>query len=422
MSNPLATVNEHCLKSIQNVTLRHEVVASDDIRDEQGQKLWARGQPISDELTRRLLSRKLKMPLELCLEVKTGASILSIAKRAEALLEGESTLAQLVGKQANRALALMRRTPVERTLKLLLTCAQENGDGLDHGIRVALLSSAMALRANLSDDEVMATTTGGLIHDIGELYVNPEYLHSKRALTLSEWRHVVVHPIIGKAVIQGLTKLPKEVSMVVESHHERDNGTGYPLQSIGAPRWRATAIVALAESISGILNARDNQSARVSLALRLVQGEFSPQLVNLVAPLCSDSMATLSVPAGFDAEKAFQFASQVSTVLGQTQALAQAIKEPDTALQTAVDRALQTLARLEISLQSTGLPALDGVPRAAKDAGVESEFLELGMVPREIAWRMRNLSRGLALAALSRPPKSNEYGELVDVLGGLGAY
>lgn len=408
-------VNPHCLHNIRVVTETNTVIASEDICDEHGRKLWAKGQPVSPDLHDRLLSRKLRTPLELLLDVATGADAKSLSRRAAELMDKEPALATLAGKQAARVVEEISRAPVEKALKLLLTCTRDNGSqGHDHAVRVVTLGATMALRAGLPEKEVSAIITGALAHDVGELYVNPEYLSSKRPLTLQEWRHVVVHPLIGRKVVQELTTLPKDVADVVAHHHERENGTGYPLQSVRATQSRAVRVVALAESLSGILQNADNPVGRAGIALRLVQGEFSADLVDLVAPLACTR--DVRAPVNFEEERAMGFTRRVYGTLQRAQALLSSLTEPHPELKRTLDRTREALVRMEVAMRSSGLACLlarDDVPEDSKHAEV---YLEMEVVPREIVWRMRNLARGLSLAAVLHKSGSARYHELAEVL------
>ncbi len=418
MSEPSTfnSVNAHCLNSIRAVTARHSVIASEDICDEHGRKLWAKGQPVTADLQERLLSRKLRAPLELSLDVQSGVDAKSLARRATELCEREPALATLVGRQARRACGEISRAPVEKALKLLLTCAQENGsEGYDHAVRVTLLSAAMALRAEVPEREMSITIAGAIAHDVGELYVKPEYLASKRPLTLQEWRHVVVHPLIGRKVVSELTTLPKDVSEVVAHHHERENGTGYPLQSVRAVQSRACRIVALAESLSGILHAKDNAVSRSGIAMKLMKGEFSQDVLQLILPQCSAQDVT--PPAGFSVETALEFARRVSLTVEMGLTLLGDVRERVPELQRVVDRTRESLHQLEAWLRSTGVLTLVTQEALALEdnAGM---YLELEVVPREINWRLRNLARGLSLAASLHPGASAAFMALAEALGG----
>lgn len=111
----------------------------------------------------------------------------------------------------------------------------------------------------------------GLLHDIGELYIDPQYLHSRNRLYPHEWRHVVVHPRIGQMLIEDLENYPATVAQAVFEHHERYDGSGYPRQISGAGISAADRVVAVAEMISGVFVNPEQPLQRAELALKCVQ-------------------------------------------------------------------------------------------------------------------------------------------------------
>lgn len=65
------------LQAIVKAGETYSIVASQDIVDVRGLKLWAKGQPVSAALQQRLLDRKLQRPLEACLAVEDGVALLA---------------------------------------------------------------------------------------------------------------------------------------------------------------------------------------------------------------------------------------------------------------------------------------------------------------------------------------------------------
>lgn len=417
MSNTFNAVNQHCLNHINALSETHEVLASEDICDENGMKLWAKGKPVSKALQERLLTRKLRTPLELTLEVQGGASKETVVARAKELCEQEPELASLLGLGARGVFAALGEAPIEKALRLLLTCTQNTpAAGFDHAVKVAMLATAMALRGNLPQRELDQLVIGALAHDVGELYVNPDYLHNPRQLNLAEWQHVAVHPLIGKKVIAELTQLHKDVGDIIACHHEREDGSGYPLRSLKPALSRASRLVALAESMSGLLGARDNRLGRMAVALKLVPDEFSADVLNLMMPRLENR--ALDVPAQFDTTQAAQTVAHVEDVLRQARALARGLAEAHPERQRMAAKSAESLARLEASLHSTGLPQLaPGVWAEMGPACRAAAYLEMEMVPREILWRLRHLARGLSLAEHTYPGASAPYQELTALLG-----
>jgi hypothetical protein len=86
-STNFATANPHALATIREASQTKRIIASRDIFDLQGIKLWARDQPVSETLQRKLLDRKLRQPLESCLLAEDGVTAHSLVQATAALIE-----------------------------------------------------------------------------------------------------------------------------------------------------------------------------------------------------------------------------------------------------------------------------------------------------------------------------------------------
>lgn len=81
-ASAFASANPHALAAILEASETRRIIAATDIFDLAGTKLWARNQPVSAELQRKLLDRKLREPLEACLVAEDGATPASLAAAA----------------------------------------------------------------------------------------------------------------------------------------------------------------------------------------------------------------------------------------------------------------------------------------------------------------------------------------------------
>jgi HD-GYP domain-containing protein (c-di-GMP phosphodiesterase class II) len=70
--------------------------------------------------------------------------------------------------------------------------------------------------------------TGGLLHDIGKLSIPDEILGKPGRLTDEEFAEIKRHPAIGRDLLKELGGFQPLVLELVESHHERLDGAGYP--------------------------------------------------------------------------------------------------------------------------------------------------------------------------------------------------
>ena len=115
------------------------------------------------------------------------------------------------------------------TLKAL-TAALETRDSETHGHseRVVSYSLRLGREYGLSSDEMKSLEFGSLLHDIGKIGVPDSILRKPAKLTEEEWVRMREHPLHGQQILRGIEFL-QGAARVVAQHHEKWDGTGYPL-------------------------------------------------------------------------------------------------------------------------------------------------------------------------------------------------
>jgi len=115
------------------------------------------------------------------------------------------------------------------TLKAL-TAALETRDSETHGHseRVVSYSLRLGREYGLSSAEMKALEFGSLLHDIGKIGVPDSILRKPAKLTEDEWVRMREHPLHGQQILRGIEFL-QGAARVVAQHHEKWDGTGYPL-------------------------------------------------------------------------------------------------------------------------------------------------------------------------------------------------
>jgi response regulator RpfG family c-di-GMP phosphodiesterase len=115
------------------------------------------------------------------------------------------------------------------TLKAL-TAALETRDSETHGHseRVVTYSLRLGREYGLSSDEMKSLEFGSLLHDIGKIGVPDSILRKPAKLTEEEWVRMREHPFHGQQILRGIEFL-EGAARVVAQHHEKWDGTGYPL-------------------------------------------------------------------------------------------------------------------------------------------------------------------------------------------------
>jgi putative nucleotidyltransferase with HDIG domain len=95
-----------------------------------------------------------------------------------------------------------------------------------HSLATARLARDLALRLELSTEEVEAVSIAAILHDVGLLMLDPRML-SKTDLTAEDMKQVRNHPELAAVFLKDL-RFPFDVIKIIRHHHERWDGHGYP--------------------------------------------------------------------------------------------------------------------------------------------------------------------------------------------------
>jgi diguanylate cyclase (GGDEF)-like protein/putative nucleotidyltransferase with HDIG domain len=98
----------------------------------------------------------------------------------------------------------------------------------DHLQRVRVYAVEVGKELNVEPEEMEALQAAALLHDIGKLAI-PEHIVSKPGrLTPEEFEKMKIHPLVGAEILERV-QFPYPVVPIVRAHHEKFDGTGYPL-------------------------------------------------------------------------------------------------------------------------------------------------------------------------------------------------
>lgn len=111
-----------------------------------------------------------------------------------------------------------------------LTAALETRDAETHGHseRVVTFSMRLGREYGLTVPQMKALEFGSLLHDIGKIGVPDAILRKPAKLTDEEWVRMREHPTHGQQILRGI-KFLEGAARVVAQHHEKWDGSGYPL-------------------------------------------------------------------------------------------------------------------------------------------------------------------------------------------------
>lgn len=115
-----------------------------------------------------------------------------------------------------------------RVRAILMRLADKDPSTEGHTRRVATLAVAVGEQLGLAESHLRQLALGGLLHDVGKLSVPNSILKKPGKLTDAEFAEIRRHPGAGRELLTELGGFPPLVLDLVESHHERLDGRGYP--------------------------------------------------------------------------------------------------------------------------------------------------------------------------------------------------
>jgi diguanylate cyclase (GGDEF)-like protein/putative nucleotidyltransferase with HDIG domain len=154
-----------------------------------------------------------------------------------------------------------------------------------HCERVADLACALAAEAGLDQKSLFWFRIGALLHDVGKLMIPPEILNKPGRLTTEEWVMIKKHPVWGVEMLADID-FPWDVRPIVESHHERWDGTGYPHGLKGEDIPRTARILCVADVYDALTSERSYKKAvsheqALDMMRSDVGHQFDPELFPL---------------------------------------------------------------------------------------------------------------------------------------------
>jgi len=129
-----------------------------------------------------------------------------------------------------------------------------------HSVNVALISRVIGLWLKLPKEEIDTLTLAGLLHDIGKTKIPEDILNKKEKLTDSEYTLIKKHPQFGFDILRKQKQLDIRIIKTALMHHERCDGSGYPLKLTAKDIEPFARIISIADVYDAMTAARAYRS------------------------------------------------------------------------------------------------------------------------------------------------------------------
>ena len=155
-----------------------------------------------------------------------------------------------------------------------------------HAQRVAIIADELAMLFHLARHDRGSLQAAALLHDLGEVAMEREYIQAARPLSTEERLDLSRHPVIGEREASRVGA-DRAAQLLVRWHHEWWNGAGYPdaLRREEIPL--AARILRVADSYAALTDARPFRAAFTEEEARRELAdhagiEFDPAVVNVL--------------------------------------------------------------------------------------------------------------------------------------------
>ncbi|MFZ5648682.1 MAG: HD domain-containing phosphohydrolase [Bacillota bacterium] len=131
---------------------------------------------------------------------------------------------------------------------------------MGHSEKVAEYSRWIAEKMELDQQMVDMAYLCGVVHDVGKIGIPEEVLNKKGPLNNDEYRLIMGHSQMGASILSHISWL-EDIVPVIEAHHERYNGSGYPMGLKGDEIPLLSRILAVADAFDAMTSDRSYRKA-----------------------------------------------------------------------------------------------------------------------------------------------------------------
>ncbi len=149
---------------------------------------------------------------------------------------------------------------VEMVKALATTLYSQSEYNKIHHLETARLSELLAKMMGLPQQRVEQVRVASLLHDVGTLSISPELLNKRDLYTNEERQLVNQHPTLGAELLRPIRAL-REICDILEHHHERWDGTGFPRGLKGESIPLPARIISLVDSYHAMISDRPYRKA-----------------------------------------------------------------------------------------------------------------------------------------------------------------
>ena len=160
-----------------------------------------------------------------------------------------------------------------------------------HSVGVADVAVEIAKEMKMAPDRVQLVRRAALLHDIGKLHVPNTILDKTGELTPEEWLVVLEHPKVTRSILERVSSF-RELAALAAEHHEKMDGSGYPLGLTADQMSMESRLIGLADTFSALAEKRPYREA---IEPNKIIAMLEPSVGDKFDPTCFEALRAVVV-------------------------------------------------------------------------------------------------------------------------------
>jgi HD-GYP domain-containing protein (c-di-GMP phosphodiesterase class II) len=147
---------------------------------------------------------------------------------------------------------------------------ERGADIYDHSIQVCTIATLIAIKMGMSEDEINDISIASLLHDLGLRYLVIKYENQDmHLLPAKDQEEYFKHTVYGYTAIKNAKWLTENAKEIVLHHHERMDGSGFPLKTKNVSK--ATQILGVCDEFDELICGIGKARVRVNEAINTIR-------------------------------------------------------------------------------------------------------------------------------------------------------
>lgn len=159
----------------------------------------------------------------------------------------------------------------------------------NHQRRVKNLAEAIASKIGFSREQQDAVKVAAIMHDLGKICIPAEILSKPSRLTTNEFNLIKEHPQRAYDIIKEI-EFPWEIATIIKQHHEKLDGSGYPLGLKGNDILPESRVITVADVVEAMASHRPYRPA---LGVEKALEEIKQNTGKFYDPIAADACVSL---------------------------------------------------------------------------------------------------------------------------------